>query len=46
MRSTPLFDVMPVMQVRAAVLEQFGAPLEVQDLELEQPRAGEVLVRL
>jgi S-(hydroxymethyl)glutathione dehydrogenase/alcohol dehydrogenase len=37
---------MPVMQVRAAVLEQFGAPLEVQDLELEQPRAGEVLVRL
>jgi S-(hydroxymethyl)glutathione dehydrogenase/alcohol dehydrogenase len=34
------------MQVRAAVLEQFGAPLEVQDLELSEPRAGEVLVRL
>src|SRR5436309_9402564 len=34
------------MRVRAAVLEQFGAPLAVQDLELAEPRAGEVLVRL
>jgi S-(hydroxymethyl)glutathione dehydrogenase / alcohol dehydrogenase len=34
------------MQVRAAVLEEFGAPLEVQELELDGPRAGEVLVRL
>jgi S-(hydroxymethyl)glutathione dehydrogenase/alcohol dehydrogenase len=34
------------MHVRAAVLEEFGAPLEVQDLELSEPRAGEVLVRL
>lgn len=32
--------------MRAAVLEQFGAPLVVQDLDLEEPRAGEVLVRL
>src|ERR687885_739943 len=34
------------MKIRAAVLEEFGAPLEVQDLELAEPRAGEVLVRL
>jgi S-(hydroxymethyl)glutathione dehydrogenase/alcohol dehydrogenase len=34
------------VQVRAAVLERFGEPLEVQELELAEPRAGEVLVRL
>ena len=34
------------MQIRAAVLEEFGAPLEVQEVELDEPRAGEVLVRL
>jgi S-(hydroxymethyl)glutathione dehydrogenase / alcohol dehydrogenase len=34
------------MKIRAAVLEQFGAPLEVQELDLAEPRAGEVLVRL
>jgi S-(hydroxymethyl)glutathione dehydrogenase / alcohol dehydrogenase len=34
------------VKIRAAVLEQFGAPLEVQELELAAPRAGEVLVRL
>src|SRR3954468_14367917 len=34
------------MQIRAAVLEEFGAPLAVQDVELAEPRAGEVLVRL
>jgi S-(hydroxymethyl)glutathione dehydrogenase/alcohol dehydrogenase len=34
------------MQMRAAVLEEFGAPLAVQDVELAEPRAGEVLVRL
>ena len=34
------------MKMRAAVLEDFGAPLEVQELELAEPRAGEVLVRL
>ena len=28
------------MQIRAAVLEEFGAPLEVQDLELERAAAG------
>src|SRR3954465_9914609 len=32
--------------MRAAVLEQFGAPLEVQDVELAEPKSGEVLVRL
>jgi len=32
--------------MRAAVLEEFGAPLVVQELELEEPKAGEVLVRL
>ncbi len=34
------------MRMRAAVLEQFGQPLVVQEVELEEPRAGEVLVRL
>ena len=34
------------MQVRAAVLEEFAAPLVVQDVELGDPRRGEVLVRL
>ena len=34
------------MRIRAAVLEEFGAPLEVQELELAEPSAGEVLVRL
>ena len=34
------------MKIRAAVLEEFGAPLGVQDLELEEPRPGEALVRL
>jgi len=34
------------MRMRAAVLEQFGAPLEVQEVELAEPAAGEVLVRL
>jgi S-(hydroxymethyl)glutathione dehydrogenase / alcohol dehydrogenase len=32
--------------MRAAVLEEFGAPLAVQEVELGEPRAGEVLVRL
>ena len=32
--------------MRAAVLEEFGQPLEVQELELSEPRGGEVLVRL
>jgi S-(hydroxymethyl)glutathione dehydrogenase/alcohol dehydrogenase len=34
------------VRIRAAVLEQFGAPLEVQELDLAEPNAGEVLVRL
>jgi S-(hydroxymethyl)glutathione dehydrogenase/alcohol dehydrogenase len=34
------------MQMRAAVLEEFGQPLVVQELELAEPRAGEVLVRV
>src|SRR3954462_3296702 len=34
------------MQIRAAVLGRFAEPLEVQDVELEGPRSGEVLVRL
>jgi S-(hydroxymethyl)glutathione dehydrogenase/alcohol dehydrogenase len=34
------------MQIRAAVLEEFGAPLAVQDIELAGPGPGEVLVRL
>jgi S-(hydroxymethyl)glutathione dehydrogenase/alcohol dehydrogenase len=34
------------MKVRAAVLEQFGQPLVVQEIELAEPKAGEALVRL
>jgi S-(hydroxymethyl)glutathione dehydrogenase / alcohol dehydrogenase len=34
------------MKMRAAVLEEFGQPLVVQEVELAEPRAGEVLVRL
>src|SRR3954464_7722661 len=34
------------MQIRAAVLEEFGKPLVVQELDLAEPKAGEVLVRL
>jgi S-(hydroxymethyl)glutathione dehydrogenase/alcohol dehydrogenase len=32
--------------MRAAVLERFGEPLEIQELELAETKAGEVLVRL
>ena len=34
------------MKIRAAVLEEFAAPLVVQDVELDGPGPGEVLVRL
>jgi S-(hydroxymethyl)glutathione dehydrogenase / alcohol dehydrogenase len=34
------------MRIKAAVLEEFGAPLAVQDVELAEPKGGEVLVRL
>jgi S-(hydroxymethyl)glutathione dehydrogenase/alcohol dehydrogenase len=34
------------MRIQAAVLEEFGVPLVVQDVELAEPHAGEVLVRL
>jgi len=34
------------MRMRAAVLEEFGQPLVVQEVELTDPGAGEVLVRL
>jgi len=34
------------LKINAAVLEEFGAPLAVRSVELEGPRAGEVLVGL
>src|SRR3954465_3418600 len=34
------------MKIRAAVLEQFGQPLAVQEVDLAEPKAGEALVRL
>jgi S-(hydroxymethyl)glutathione dehydrogenase/alcohol dehydrogenase len=34
------------MRIRAAVLEEFGKPLVVQDVDLADPKPGEVLVRL
>lgn len=35
-----------MITMRAAVLEEFGKPLVVQDLELAPPKAGEVLVQI
>jgi S-(hydroxymethyl)glutathione dehydrogenase / alcohol dehydrogenase len=34
------------MRIRAAVLEEFGSPLTVQEVDLGGPKTGEVLVRL
>ena len=34
------------MKMRAAVLEQFGAPLNVTEVDLAEPGPGEVLVRI
>jgi S-(hydroxymethyl)glutathione dehydrogenase/alcohol dehydrogenase len=34
------------VRIKAAVLEEFGRPLAVQEVDLAEPRAGEVLVRL
>src|SRR5918992_2098416 len=34
------------MRIRAAVLEEFGQPLVVQEVDLAEPKAGEALVRL
>jgi S-(hydroxymethyl)glutathione dehydrogenase/alcohol dehydrogenase len=34
------------VRIRAAVLEEFGRPLEVQEVDLAEPKSGEVLVRL
>jgi S-(hydroxymethyl)glutathione dehydrogenase / alcohol dehydrogenase len=34
------------VKIRAAVLEGFGQPLVVQEVDLAEPKAGEVLVRL
>jgi len=34
------------VKIRAAVLEEFGQPLNVTEINLAEPKAGEVLVRL
>jgi S-(hydroxymethyl)glutathione dehydrogenase/alcohol dehydrogenase len=34
------------LKIRAAVLEEFCQPLEVQEIDLAEPKSGEVLVRL
>src|SRR3954464_4076782 len=34
------------MKIRAAVLEEFAKPLNVTEVDLAEPKAGEVLVRL
>jgi S-(hydroxymethyl)glutathione dehydrogenase/alcohol dehydrogenase len=34
------------VKIRAVVLERFGEPLEVQEVDLAEPKSGEVLVRL
>ena len=33
------------MRIRAAVLEEFGQPLVVQEVDLQDPQPGEVLIR-
>src|SRR5205807_7628911 len=38
-------ELWPV-KIRAAVLEEFGKPLNVTEVDLAEPRQGEVLVRL
>src|SRR4249920_1196852 len=38
-------EALPV-RIRAAVLEDFGQPLAVQEIDLAEPRSGEALVRL
>jgi S-(hydroxymethyl)glutathione dehydrogenase/alcohol dehydrogenase len=35
-----------LVKIRAAVLEEFGRPLVVQEVDLAEPKSGEVLVRL
>ena len=39
-------DYNPIVQIRAAILWEQGAPLSVESLDLELPRAGEVLVEI
>ncbi|MGG6549853.1 UNVERIFIED_CONTAM: alcohol dehydrogenase catalytic domain-containing protein, partial [Prevotella sp. 15_C9] len=34
------------MKMRAAVLQEFGQPLAIGEVDLAEPKAGEVLVRL
>ncbi|HKB21069.1 MAG TPA: alcohol dehydrogenase catalytic domain-containing protein, partial [Gaiellaceae bacterium] len=34
------------MRIRAAVLEEFGQPLAVREVDLAEPQASEMLVRL
>src|SRR5438046_392192 len=44
--SCAVASTIAVVRIRAAVLEEFGQPLAVQEVELDEPRAGEALVRL
>src|SRR6266513_2726080 len=37
---------MTVAMVQAAVLERYGQPLAIEDVRLDPPGAGEVLVRM
>jgi S-(hydroxymethyl)glutathione dehydrogenase/alcohol dehydrogenase len=45
-RGVPETGITAGVKIRAAVLEEFGQPLEVQEVDLAEPKAGEVLVRL
>src|SRR4029078_9568596 len=42
----PRASRLPGMKIRAAVLEEFGLPLAVREVDLAEPQTGEVLVRL
>src|SRR5581483_10035855 len=46
LRPGPGGSDLTLLKIRAAVLEEFGQPLVVQEVELAQPQAGEALVRL
>jgi S-(hydroxymethyl)glutathione dehydrogenase/alcohol dehydrogenase len=35
-----------VLRARAAVLREFGSPMEIAEVEIDEPKAGEVLVKV
>jgi S-(hydroxymethyl)glutathione dehydrogenase / alcohol dehydrogenase len=46
LRTVLAMSVKEAGSTRAAVLYEYGAPLQIQELELDPPKAGEVLIRM